>query len=545
MDPNRDRVAKAESLAKARRWNEAAKVCAELIATGHSDFRVHFCYGTVLLQCGRHQAARDQLCAALRYSPVSLEALDNLAAVELKLDAPCAAEETCRLVLARQPDHPIAWSNLGLALSRQGRVTEGIEALQRALAMGFGDRIVRDNLLLNLNYLATDGRDLVEAHRLLCGKLPSSPPKPLPQVQGRRIRVGYLSSDFRSHSVSFFMAGIIGTHDRRAFEIFCYSTTQVPDARTEDFRLLAEHFVDLASCPDTEAARRIEGDQVDILVDLAGHSSGNRLDIFALRPAPVQITYLGYPATTGCPFMDYRLVDDLTDPEGSDALSTERLVRLPAPFLCYYPHTTFPQTVPLPALENGFITFGSFNHSSKISDDTLDLWSRILRGVPGSRMFLKARAFADAGVREGFRKRFASRGLDSSRLDFSGIIESTQEHLGAYGKVDIALDTFPYNGTTTTCEALWMGVPVISLVGDLHAARVGYTILTAVGLGDLATASAEDYVALAATFAEDKHQLASLRSHLQKVVEHSPLCDRFQFTKGLEDAYRKMLSSGA
>jgi predicted O-linked N-acetylglucosamine transferase (SPINDLY family) len=542
MDQHMDRAAAAELLANSNRWREAAEIYAEMVRAGRSDYLIHYNYGTVLMNLSRYEAACDQLIASLRYLPDSVEALNNLSAAHFKLGNPCAAEEACRAILAQHLDYHLAWSNLGLALASQGRVPDAIEALQHALDLVPNDRVAREGLLLNLNYIATDGRDLADVHRMLCADLPSLPRIPLPETSGRRIRVGYVSSDFKSHPVSFFMAGVIMTHDRNAFEIFCYSTTHTPDGRTENFRQLAEHFVDLATHSDAEAAKRIEADQVDILVDLGGHTSGNRLGVFALRPAPVQVSYLGYPATTGCAFIDYRVVDVLTDPEGSEAHSTERLVRLPAPFLCYYPHTTFPETVPLPSLANGYTTFGSFNHSPKISDDTLDLWSRVLTEVPDSRMFIKARAFSETAVCERFRERFAARGIEPSRLTFSGLLESAQDHLAAYGKVDIALDTFPYNGTTTTCEALWMGVPVISLVGDLHAARVGYTLLNAVGLGGFAITSAEDYVALAAALSEEKDHLANLRSHLQQVVANSPLCDRFRLTKGLEDTYRKMLA---
>ena len=542
MAQNQAKTAEAESLAEAGRWREAAEAYAKLATAGLSNYQLHFNYGTVLMNWGRYQDGREQLLAALRYQPNSLEALNNLAGAHLKLGNACAAEEVCRQILSAQPDFHTAWTNLGVALSYQGRVSEGIEAMKRALEIAPEDWIARDNLLLNLNYTATDGNDLADVHHLLCAYLPSSPQKQLPDIHGRRIRVGYVSSDFRGHSVAYFMAGVIGTHDRSAFEVFCYSMTSAPDWMTKNFVRMAEHFVDLATYTDPEAAARIEADQVDVLVDLGGHTTGNRLGIFALRPAPVQVSYLGYPATTGCSFIDYRLVDGLTDPDGSDSFSTERLVRLPAPFLCYYPHPDFPPTAPLPALANGYITFGSFNHSSKISDDTLDLWSRVLAEVPDSRLFIKSRELADPVVCERFRERFVQRGLDSSRITFSGLLLNAVEHFAAYGKIDIALDTFPYNGTTTTCEALWMGVPVISLVGNLHAARVGYTILTAVGLGDLAVTSAEEYVALSAALAEDKQQLADLRGHLQSIIAHSPLCDRFRLTKGLENAYRKMLS---
>jgi tetratricopeptide (TPR) repeat protein len=542
MDRHLDQAAQAEFLASQGRWLEAAAAYANVILAGRSDYHVHYNYGTVLMNCDHYEGARDQLIASLLYFPKSIEALNNLSAAYFKLGNPCAAEETCRTILAHQPDFHLAWSNLGLSLASQGRVPDAIEAFQRALELVPNDRVAREGLLLNLNYIATNGLDLVDVHRLLCADLPSlSPKKPLPATSGRRIRIGYVSSDFKSHPVSFFMAGIVLTHDRDAFEIFCYSSTHAPDGRTEDFRRLAEHFVDLANCSDAEGAIRIEADQIDILVDLGGHTSGNRLGIFALRPAPVQVSYLGYPATTGCAFIDYRVVDILTDPAGSEAYSTERLARVPAPFLCYYPHTTYPESGPLPALTNGHITFGSFNHSPKISADTLDLWSCVLKEVPDSRMFIKARAFSEAAVCERFREQFAIRGIEPSRLIFSGLLEAAQDHLATYGRVDIALDTFPYNGTTTTCEALWMGVPVISLVGDLHAARVGFTLLNAVGLGGLATTSGDNYVALAAALSKDKGHLTHLRGHLQQVIANSPLCDRFRLTKGLEDTYRKML----
>jgi predicted O-linked N-acetylglucosamine transferase (SPINDLY family) len=238
------------------------------------------------------------------------------------------------------------------------------------------------------------------------------------------------------------------------------------------------------------------------------------------------------------------MVDELTDPEGAEAHSTEQLLRLPAPFLCYYPHPDCPEVAPLPALAKGSITYGSFNHSSKISDETLDLWARILAGAPDSHLLLKSKNFSDTSACARFRERLSGRGFDGTRVTLMGHIPGTLNHLAAYGDIDVALDTFPYHGTTTTCEALWMGVPVISLVGRLHAARVGLTLLNSVGLGGLATATEDEYVALALALAEDRDQLAQLRGRLRGIMERSPLCDRHRLTRGVEDAYRKMLASG-
>ena len=537
------RMDAADALAQSGRWQEAAEAYAQLVSAGKSEYRLHYNYGTVLMTLSRFHEGRDQLNQALLNCPDSLEAMNNVAGAHLKVGDPCAAEETCRQILALDPHYHYAWSNLGVALTLQGRLTEAVQALQRTLDLQPEDRIARDNLLLMLNNLATDGEELGRAHRLLCANIPAKPRKPLPEIRDRRIRVGYLSNDFKSHSVAYFMAAIVGTHDRNTFEVFCYSTTPSPDWMTKNFVRMAEHFVDLSTCTDVEAAAHIEADRVDLLVDLGGHTEGNRLGIFALRPAPVQATYLGYPATTGCSFIDYRIIDALTDPPGSESHATETLIRLPPPFLCYYPHVNFPPTAPLPALANGYITFGSFNQSPKISEDTLDLWSAVLRVVPSACLLLKSKNFTDTQVQTQFRERFQARGVDGARIDFAGHIMSVQGHLSEYGRIDIALDTFPYNGTTTTCEALWMGVPVVTLVGDLHAARVGYTILSAVGLDGMAAATAEAYVALAGAFAEDLDQLSLLRGRLQRTIGTSSLCDRFRFTKGLEEAYRKMLTS--
>ena len=531
----------ANSMAAGGRWPEAIEAYAKVLAMGGSGYRLHFHYGVSLLRCGNIPHGHDQLLEALKYRPNSLEALDSLVSANLKLGNALSAEETCRVILADHPDYHPALNNLGAALIHQGRIPEGLKAMQHCLALAPGDTVTRDNLLMSLNFVATDGLDLVDAHRFACADLPCAPRMPATDTTGRRIRVGYISNDFRSHSVAFFLSGIIGTHDRGAFEVFCYSTNHGSDWMTGNFSRMTEHFVNISACSDTEAARLIQADQIDILVDLGGHAQGNRLGIFAQCPAPIQATYLGYPATTGCSFIDYRLVDTHTDPEGAEAFSTEQLVRLPAPFLCYYPHPDCPEVAPLPALATGYITFGSFNTLPKLSDTTLDLWTRVLGECPDSRMLLKSEHFSEEAVRAHFQSRFSRRGIHPSRITLMGHIPNTLQHLATYGSIDIALDSFPYNGTTTTCEALWMGVPVISLVGNLHAARVGYTLLSAVGLEGLATTSADEFVSLAATFADDAAQLSLLRKRLRTVVANSPHCDRFRLTRGLEDAYRSML----
>ncbi len=545
MSPWGSKVARADALATQGRWREAAAAYAALMKAGQVAAGLHHNYGIVLMHLGEVERAIELLQEACRRDPQSLDALNNLSGAQLKQGNPLAAEATCRQVLARDPGHPMAWTNLGLALCEQGRVAEGIAAMGQALDLAPEYAIARDNLLLNLNYIATDGKELAEFHRRLCATQQVSAARLRSHALGGRIRLGYVSSDFRSHSVAYFMTAVVEGHDRRAFEVSCYSSTHTPDAVTERFARAADRFVDVATLTDAEAAARIEADGVDILVDLGGHTAGNRLGIFALRPAPIQATYLGYPATTGCPFIDYRLVDSVTDPPGTDRFATEQLVRLPAPFLCYEAWPGAPPPAPLPAQARGHVTYGSFNHASKISDATVDLWCRILAASPESRLCLKARAFSAPDACAAMRRRFEAQGIDGTRINLQGLVGDLQAHLATYGEVDIALDTFPYHGTTTTCEALWMGVPVITLAGELHAARVGASLLAAVGLQSLVAPTPEAYVGLALSLPKEPARLAALRARLRGIVASSALCDRGRLVKGLEAAYQTMAQGQA
>jgi predicted O-linked N-acetylglucosamine transferase (SPINDLY family) len=283
----------------------------------------------------------------------------------------------------------------------------------------------------------------------------------------------------------------------------------------------------------------IKNDSIDILVDLAGHSGDNKLSIFLYKPAPIQVTYLGYPNTTGLSTMDYRITDAWTDPEGEDRYYTEKLYRLPGGFLCYNPPENIPEIETSPVLKNGYITFGSFNNLAKICFDTVKVWSEILKNVPGSKLKLKSKAFNDKNVIDYFCKMFASQGIDTDRIMLKGHSLSTEEHLHEYNSIDIALDTFPYNGTTTTCEALLMGTPVINLLGKRHAGRVGCSILTKVGLKEWIADDIEDYISTACRFSKDNQYILQSSQILQMNFK-SLLCNGKVFTKSLENAYLNM-----
>jgi len=355
---------------------------------------------------------------------------------------------------------------------------------------------------------------------------------------GRRLRIGYLSKDFARHSVAYFVEPVIARHDRSRFEIFCYSNNPKPDAVTERMERRAEHWRDIAFVSDEEAFRQISADGIDILVELSGHTVGNRLQLLARKPAPVQISYLGYPATTGLRAIDFRIVDNITDPSGrADSEHTETLLRLPGCFLTYLPAPDPPAVIRPPVTDRGYVTFGSFNNPVKVNEEVVAAWAKILHAVPHSRLLLKGLAFCSTAAVERFREMFAAQGIANERLDLIAWHPEVTEHLELYGQIDIALDPFPYNGTTTTCEALWMGVPVMTLAGDRHSARVGASLLAAVGLDELVSSNRDDYVAGAVRLAADPARLAALRASLRGRMRSSPLLDAKSFTRNLETAY--------
>jgi predicted O-linked N-acetylglucosamine transferase (SPINDLY family) len=292
---------------------------------------------------------------------------------------------------------------------------------------------------------------------------------------------------------------------------------------------------------DTTAAEQIRADSIDILIDLAGHTGDNRLPLFALKPAPIQITYLGYPSSTGLRQIDYRLVDHHTDPPGlTEHLHTEKLLRLPNCFLCYQPESTAPEVNPLPAIANGYITFGSFNNLAKISSKTLELWIKLLQALPTSHLLLKNVSFRDELTLAQCIRNFTDQGIDPERLDFRRPISGQRDHLAHYHEIDVGLDSFPYHGTTTTCEALWMGVPVVSLAGGSHVSRVGVSLLSVVGLESLITSTPTEFVDCAIQLSSDLQNLAQLRANLRQQVANSPLCDGLGFVRNLEATYRQV-----
>jgi predicted O-linked N-acetylglucosamine transferase (SPINDLY family) len=508
------------------------------LAEAHSNL------GSALRDQGRLEEAVVASRQAISNRPDYAEAhchLGNALRDQGKLEeAVLAYREAIRV----KPNYAGAHSNLGAALADQGKQDEAIAALHQATSTGPNLAEAFSNFLLCLNYShKMTPQQFYSVHREWNKRYghPVSRPAAYTNDRGitRRLKIGYVSPDFRDHSVAFFFEPLLKDHDRQAVEVFCYAEVKGPDAVTARLQGLADNWLVTVGLSDDELAQRIRTDRIDILVDLAGHTASNRLRVFARKPAPVQVTWLGYPNTTGLEAIDYRLVDVVTDPIGeADAFASETLVRLEAGFLCYGALKDAPAPAAPPCLKTGAVTFGSFNNPAKLSTATLDVWGELLSRRPEARLLLKGESFVDAATRALLLARLGERGVAAERVDLIGWLTDPAEHLALYGRMDIALDPLPYNGTTTTCEALWMGVPVVTLKGDRHAGRVGASLLSGMGLTELIASSAEEYAGIGLALADSPRRLEELRHSLRPRMAASPLCSGPAFARKMESAFR-------
>ncbi len=400
------------------------------------------------------------------------------------------------------------------------------------------------NILLTLNYLpGISAETLLEEHRAFDDQqarrfMPVPPPWPNDKDPERRLRIGYVSGDFHLHPVGNYLVGPLEQHDRAGFEVFCYSNDAQEDHVTARIAQATDHWRNILGMPDERAAGLVRHDKIDILVDLSGHTDKNRLLLFALKPAPVQVSWLGYPGTTGMLAIDYLVMDACTMPPDAD-WAVEAVVRLPHGRFCYSPPPYTPDVSMPSARPHGAVTFGSFNNVGKIGPDVVRLWARVLHAVPDSRLLLKWKELDQPSAVERMTEAFAAAGVGPDRLELrAGSAHGAM--LAEYADVDIALDTFPFGGGLTSSEALWMGVPIVTLPQDRVASRQTLAFLHGLGLDDLAASSQDDYVRIAAALAADPARRAELRRTLRPRMAASPLTDGAQFTPGLEAAYRQM-----
>ncbi len=460
-----------------------------------------------------------------------------------------AALAAYRAALAPDPAALDAQLGLGNVLLDLWMPGDAVAAYERALELAPHSTGIRSALLFHRHYLPRiDAQALFEAHRQAGAQLMAkaggaAPLRPQPQaLNGRRLRIGYVSPNFSRHSVGYFIEPVIRHHDRERFEVFCYYAHDKSDDTTARLRERADHWRDIPQTDGAAFAEMVRADGIDVLVDLAGHSKSNRLAGFAYRPAPLQITWLGYPDTSGLPVMDARISDAIADPAPqADAFNTERVWRIDGGFLCYQPPADSP---PVGTQINApsAVVFGSFNNIAKLTAGTLRLWCAILEAVPGSRLVLKSASLNFSETADRVIEAFEQFGIAGGRIETRGWIARREQHLAQYDGIDIALDTYPYNGTTTTCEALWMGVPVVTRTGDTHMSRVGASLLHAAGLDDLVTRDGTDYVETAVALAGDNARRRELRGILRSRLEASPLLDHAGFTRRLERIYRDALA---
>ncbi len=400
------------------------------------------------------------------------------------------------------------------------------------------------NILLTLNYLPDYDPPALFQEHLQWNQRYAQPlahriaPHGNDRTPDRVLRIGYVSPDFYSHSVAYFMENVLASHDRNQVEVFCYVDVAKPDQVTKRLEALVPHWHSIHKVPDDAAAELIRGHRIDILVDLAGHTAHNRLLVLARRPAPVQMTYLGYSNTTGMTAIDYRITDAYADPPGTgQELHTETLLPLPDIFACYRPPDEAPAVGPLPVRAQGHVTFGSFHTLAKLNDPVFELWARLLGQVPNSRLLMVAAGLNEPSCCARLRAFFDVRGIASDRLIFRGT-QPLAEYLALHNQVDLALDSYPFTGHTIACHALWMGVPVVMCAGGADRSRMVASVLNAVGLSELIAQTPDDYVRIAALLAVDPTRLETLRSTLRQRMEASALMDANRFTANLESAYR-------
>jgi predicted O-linked N-acetylglucosamine transferase (SPINDLY family) len=528
------------------RLDDAAAACREALARYPDLPEAHYNLGNALLAAGQLESAHASYAQALSLKPDYPQAHNNLGNVLSTLGNPGAAAQAYAEAVRLKPDYAPARSNLANALINLGRLDEALIQHRRAVESAPTVPEIRSNLILSMYYPAdADARAILDEARrwdqLYADPLRSqiSPLRNDPSPE-RPLRIGFVSPDLRMHSVAFFLLPLLEAHDRENFHVTCYATNARTDGVTERLRACSDSWRVLVGLSDDAAAQRIRDDRIDILVDLSNHTAGNRLPIFARKPAPVQVTYLGLTGTTGLSSIDYRLTDALIDPPESENCCSERLARLPDAAWCFAPLSGSPHVAPLPALDKGHVTFGSFNNVAKITPHVLYLWARILQQVEASHLQLAGSAFRDAESSRRFREFFATRGIAPERIELLPDEPVPSRHLERHASLDIALDTFPFQGVTTTFLALWMGVPVVSLAGQRHMTRAGLSILSNAGLQDLAAHSYDDYVQAAAGLAADLPALATLRATLRERMQHSALMDSARFARNVEAAYRDM-----
>lgn len=528
---------------RAGRMHQAEVLYRRVLALDPSNADAWHLLGLIAHAAGQNEPAVQYLRHALQLAPSRADFLNNLATIheadgELDLAADCL-----RAALRLRPDYAAAHHNLGEVCKSLGLLTEAMSSYRIACRCNPALAVAQHSLLNLLNYDPDARLDAVLAEHRRWGErfaTPIAPPSHDPNPE-RRLRIGYVSPDFRKHAVARFFEPLLEFRDRSRFEVVLYAEAPVADTVTTRLRSLADGWRSTWGRSAADVAQQVREDRIDLLIDLAGHTRNNRLDVFALRPAPVQITYLGYPNTTGLTTVDYRISDAILDPPGEPTWTTEEVVRVPGGCWCFRPPDNAPEVKPPPSRSTGRITFGSHHAPIKLSDSTLAVWARVLDAVPDSRLLLFRHSLYPSVERE-LRRRLERFGVASERVELRRPNADEASYLAVYHDIDVLLDCWPFTGHTLTCEALWMGVPGVTLRGDRHAGRLSASVLTPLGLSDWIAESPEEYIDIARQACGDLDRLTRLRAELRNRIR-STLADGPAFMRRLEEVYRQLWRS--
>ena len=522
-------------LVRARQRHAAAEAFNMALTLDAGDVESCLYLGSSLRALGDTALARAAYQKWLAINPPNAPVMRALAALLTRLGETDEALSLAEKAAALDLD-PFALMQIGSTLMQSRRLEESLSYCRRAVELSGGRPSLYPTLLLGANYLLEDPQEIFALHADFGRRVqPAALQRPpwRPREADERLRVGYVSGDFVRHSVSYFISGLLEKHDKSRFDITLYHNLAWGDAVTQRFKACGHRWVECEGLSDEALKRRVQEDGIDVLIDLSGHTSHSRVSMFALGAAPVQLSYLGYPTASGVQANQFRITDHDIDPGDMPTLAAEQPLRLPRSMFCYRPDENT-AIGPVPAEAAGHITFGSFNNIAKLSDHTLQLWARVMQAVPGSCLLLKSSSMAQPANRVNIERFMASQGVTPERLRLQAWNASKSSHLETYNEVDVALDPFPYNGATTTCEALWMGVPVLTRAGRTHTSRMGASILNSIGKTAWVCADDEAYVAAAVQLADDRAGLAHWRSHARGWLATTPLFDEAGFTRCFE-----------
>lgn len=508
----------------------------------------HYNRGVVLQEQGAFSEAQKSHEAAIRLKPGFVRAYCNHGLVLHEQGKLSEALVSYQSAIASAPVLPEVYANLGTLLQDMGRLEEACSCYAKAIELNADYIPAYSNLLMLMNYLPKDCSADYLAVAGQFNQVVKSKATPVARDSGSRplpakLRIGFVSGDFRKHPVGFFLEALLRNINTEQFELFAYPTAELFDDFTEELRACFSAWHTLYGLNDRDAARLVASHDVHVLIDLAGHTRNNRLPVFAYRPAPVQVSWLGYFASTGLDTIDYLIGDQYVTPPDGEQKFVEEIWRLPESRWCYSPPRCAVEVTTLPALTNGYISFGCLNNLSKVNTEVMKLWARILNAVPQSRLRMKSFQFSDQATREAALAQFASLGVDTSRIDIEqpGDLKA---YLQTYGEIDIILDTFPFSGGTTSIDSLWMGVPLLTLAGRSLVSRQGVGILGSVGLVDWIAENEDDYLEKAIEFAGKPQELSLLRASLRERVLLSPLFDGERFARNFESGIAEMWGRG-